>query len=125
MSQVLFPDSRLRTIITPHDAQNMGVAGFWVPIFCPSCGISGGSVPQENMHFAFWMCNDCFAKHGETTLFMTTPDAVFWEEVKQAQLAKYRRFLTPEEVADKLTDPESLESRLARDRKLLTPHAGD
>lgn len=125
MSLSLFPDSRLRLIATPHDAINVGVAGYWVPIFCASCGCDGGAVPQENMSFAFWLCNSCFDKHGASTLFMTTPDSVFWEEVKQAQLAKYGRFLTPEEVADKLTDPESLESRLARDRKLLTPHAGD
>lgn len=125
MNSDIFPDSRLRTIETPLNAINCGVAGFWVPFYCASCGMHCGSVPQENMTFMFYLCNPCFATHGASTLFMTTPDSVFWEEVKNAQMEKYGRYPTLEEVVDKLRDPESLESRLARDRKHLTPHAGE
>jgi len=121
----VLPDSRTRLIATPHAAVNMGLAGFQVPIFCASCGAPGGHVPEENMTFVFWLCTPCFQAHGEITNTMVMPDEVFWEEVKQAQLAKYGRALNAEETERSLADPESLESRLARSRAALTPHAGD
>jgi hypothetical protein len=81
-------------------------------------------MPEENMTFAFWLCNLCFAKHGDITNTMVMPDEVFWEEVKQAQLDKHGHTLNVEETLVALADPESLESRLARDRGALTPAAG-
>lgn len=115
---LVLPDSRAAnpTGLVPS------VNGWQVPIFCASCGVKGGLVPEENMTFAFWLCNPCFAAHGEITNTMVMPDEVFWEEVKHAQLDKYGHNLTPEETIASLADPESLESRLARDRAALTPH---
>jgi len=124
MSLTLFPDSRLRTVMTPKAAIPTWF-GWQVPIYCASCGTPAGCVPEENMTFAFYLCNECFKTHGDSTLFMTMPDQVFWATVAEAQLEKYGRYLSAEEVVEKLTDPESLESRLARDRKFLTPHAGE
>lgn len=93
----LLPDSRVAVISTPKGA-TPGPGGFWVPIFCASCGTDGGRVPEENMRFVFWLCNDCFATYGELTNMMVMPDEVFWEQVKQEQLEKYGRLLTNQEL---------------------------
>lgn len=120
--KVILPDSRTSTIHTPKGAV-MGTMGWEVPIFCASCGVEGGRVPQENMNFVFWLCKECFAKHGYLTNMMVMPDEVFWEEVKQAQLAKYGHNLNADETRLALSDPESLESRLARSRAAMTPRS--
>lgn len=124
-SPLILPDSRQRTIATPKDAVNLGAAGFYVPIFCGSCGAPGGQVPQENMTFVSWFCNSCFEKYGDQTLLYVMPDEVFWAEVANAQQEKYGRSLTAEETVLSLADPDSLESRLARSRAALTPKAGE
>ena len=72
----------------------------WQPIYCASCGAAGGMVPQENTTFAFWLCNPCFATHGELTNVMMMPDEVFWGHVAQEQMEKYGRLLTNEELTD-------------------------
>ena len=123
VSRDIAPDSRLATVLTPRLARP-GIFGYNVPIFCASCGAPGGEVPEENCTFAFYLCNPCFAKYGDLTTLMVMPDEVFWEEVRQAQLAKHGRVLTAEEMRAALEDPESLESVLARCRKAMTPHAG-
>jgi hypothetical protein len=93
----VMPDSRTRTIYTPRGAQP-SVLGWWVPIFCASCGVEGGRVPQENMDFAMWLCNPCFARYGEIMGMMVMPDEVFWEKLKQEQLTTYGRFLSNDEL---------------------------
>lgn len=98
--------------------------GGHVPIYCANCGVPGGMVPEANMTFAFWLCKPCFATHGELTNTMVMPDEVFWEEVRQAQHERHGHSLTAEETLIALADPESLESRLAKDRAALTPAAG-
>lgn len=117
----VLPDSRLTTITTAKGAINRGGA-FWVPIYCASCGKDGGSVPEENMTFAFYLCDPCAVKYGEIAGQYMMPDHVFWELVKQEQLEKHHRLLTPDEVAHALRDPNSAMSTLARDRAALTPH---
>lgn len=121
---LILPDSRTRTIHTPRNSINMGAAAFWQPIFCASCGIKGGNVPEENMSFAFWLCQECFDKHGHITTMYAMPDEVFFQKVIDAQIAKYGRVLTAAETQASLGDPESLESQLARDRSSLTPRSG-
>ena len=93
----VLPDSRLRTPFTPRKAVWRGMA-WWVPIYCGSCGADGGLIPQENMTFAFYLCNDCARKYGHLTCTMMEPDAVFWERVKQEQIERYGRLLTAEEL---------------------------
>lgn len=55
-------------------------------------------VPEENMTFAFWLCNDCFAKHGELTNTMVMPDEVFWAKVQEEQQESYGRALSTSEL---------------------------
>jgi hypothetical protein len=117
MTQLILPDSRQ----TSPTGLVQTSQGWMQPIFCASCGTSGGLVPEESTTFAFWLCNSCYARHGELTNLMVMPDEVFWEEVKQAQQDKYHRIPSATEVVNALSDPESLESLLARDRANLTP----
>lgn len=78
--------------------------GFMVPIYCASCGVEGGAVPEENMTFAFWLCdkrlNGCFEKYGEIAGMMAVPDQVFWQKVRQEQVERYGRELGFRELAD-------------------------
>lgn len=116
----VLPDSRARS----GRGAVMGPLGFMQPIFCASCHAEGGLVTEASMTFAFWLCNDCFATYGELTGMMVMPDEVFWRQVQEAQLAKYGRIPTAEEVRVLLTDPESLESTLARSKAAMTPKTG-
>ncbi len=77
--------------------------GWMVPIYCANCGVEGGMVPEENMTFAFWLCTPCFEKHGAIAGTMVQPDQVFWENVKQEQMDKYGRLLSPDELKDVAT----------------------
>ena len=65
-----------------------GPGGNWVPIFCANCHTPGGRVPEENMTFAFWLCNPCWEKYGAPAALMVSPDEVFWSEVAAEQAAK-------------------------------------
>src|SRR5258705_8673283 len=94
VSEIL-PDSR--PIHTTGSKMLNGA--WWAPIFCANCGDPGGMVPEENMTFIFWLCQECFDTHGEITKTHVMPDEVFWEKVKQEQLAAYGRFLTEQELA--------------------------
>jgi hypothetical protein len=95
----ILPDSRLTTIVTPKGA-TPGPLGFMVPIYCASCGVEGGKVPEENMTFAFWLCQPCFAKHGEVTNTMVMPDEVFWAQVQEEQIESRGRLLSSAELLD-------------------------
>lgn len=80
-----------------------GAWGHWVPIFCANCGAPGGYVPEENMTFAFYLCektqNDCAGKWGHLAATQyVEPDRVFWERVNQEQLSTYGRLLSPTEL---------------------------
>lgn len=98
----ILPDSRASFIATPkHATFDLGM--FWVPIYCASCHREGGKVPEENMTFAFWICQDCEPKYGQLTAMMMVPDAVFWETVKQEQLHHGKqRLLTAGEMQQTL-----------------------
>lgn len=91
-----------------------GVA--WKPIFCASCGGDGGLVPEAHCDFAFYLCQGCADKYGNIAGYMMTPDEVFWEKVKQAQLEEYGRELFPEEVVEALKDENSIIAKLAKDK---------
>lgn len=126
MSTVLvLPDSRQKTVLTPKGSVNAGVRGMAVPIYCINCGKFGGYVPEENITGVSYLCDDpCSAKFGNIPGTVGIPDRVFWELVKQTQIETYGRELQPEEIEIQLGDPNSLMSKLARDRKLLTPKPG-
>jgi hypothetical protein len=57
-------------------------------------------VPEENMTYAFWLCNECFKTYGHLTAMMVLPDEHFWAEVKAEQLEKYGRLLSNEEITE-------------------------
>lgn len=115
------PDSRAKTVLTAKNVINRAGA-FWVPIFCASCHVSGGHVPEENVNFAFYLCDPCAERYGDIDGMYMQPDAVFFARVQEAQMEKYGRALTADETVVALDDPNSLESRLAHQRKALTPH---
>jgi hypothetical protein len=120
----ILPDSRLRNNGTPQGSKVINGMNF-VPIFCANCGAPGGFVPEENMTFAFYLCdvrqNGCYEKHGVAAHFLAIPDRVFWQKVKEAQIERYGRELTSKEVIQYLADPNSLMSVLAKSRKAITP----
>jgi len=114
----ILPDSRMqdRRQFVP------GPMGNWIPTFCANCFREGPLVPEDST-FAFWLCNPCFEKCGELTIGTVMPEQVFYEQVKQAQLEKYGRIPSAEEVVISLADTGSLESLLARSRDAMTPRA--
>jgi len=91
----LLPDSRAQEtkgrIFTPM--------GAWIPFFCANCGKDCGSCPEENMNFLFYLCPKCFETHGEIAGTMMMPDEVFFEKLKQEQMASYGHYLTQQELA--------------------------
>ena len=108
----LLPDSRLKTETTTH--RHVGLN--WQPIFCANCGKEGGFVP-EDVTFAFYICTPCSLKCGDIDGMYMVPDEVFFQEVKNAQIEKYGKELTENEIRDKLMEDSSLISTLGRSRK--------
>lgn len=97
----------------------------WVPIFCCSCSISGGLVPEESIEsgtgWVGYVCDDCAPKYASDTMLMVVPDQLWAEKFNQAQIDKYGRLLSLVELADQLRDPNSLISKLERERKGFKP----
>ena len=73
--------------------------GVWVPVFCANCGTNGGSCPEENMNFLFYLCAKCAETHGAIAGTMMMPDEIFFEKLKQEQIASYGRYLNQQELA--------------------------
>lgn len=94
MTKELLPDSRAKEtknrIFTPM--------GTWVPVFCANCGADGGSCPEENMTFLFYICKLCAEKYGDIAGTMMMPDEVFFEKLEQEQLEGFGRLLSMEEL---------------------------
>lgn len=109
----ILPDSRSnRTIGIKHSIGGV----WWIPIYCANCGADGGYVPEENMTFAFYLCNLCADKWGNIANTYSEPDEVFFARVRDAQLEKYGQLLGPEELLKALDDAGSPLAKLARDR---------
>jgi hypothetical protein len=73
----LLPSSKLKRPV----GEKFFRQGNWEPIFCANCGTDGGYVPKETTIHAFWLCNDCWQKHGEIAGAMTVPDEEFWKKL--------------------------------------------
>lgn len=95
MEKDLLPDSRARQAKGVVRGYGMN----WVPIFCANCGKDGGMCPEENMTFICWLCAYCAETYGKIAGTLMMPDEIFWEKVKQEQLAAYGRYLTDLELA--------------------------
>jgi hypothetical protein len=107
----VLPDSRAKTT----KGAIPGPGGYWMPVFCANCGTPYGWVPEENCDFACWLCKECSETWGSIADTMFMPDEIFWERVKQAQIEKYGRMLTQDELT-KLTqeEPDSPISKLVQ-----------
>jgi hypothetical protein len=81
----------------------------WCPVFCANCGKHAGYVPEENMTFAFYLCeHPCAEKWGATAHTYTEPDVAFWKRVHEESQERYGRILTGPEfkkVVDEGTTP--------------------
>lgn len=112
MKQDVLPNSRART---PRKVVMQGATA-WIPIYCANCGGDGGLVMENEMDFAFYLCDPCAEKWGIPAGCMATPDEVFWAKVKAAQIEKYGRELTPGEVARELDDETSILTQLSKEK---------
>jgi hypothetical protein len=102
MTVDILPDSRARDI--KGRIFRCGVP--WVPVACASCHKPYGTVP-EDMPFAFVLCNPCADRYGDIAGMAKMPDEVFFEKLKQEQMASYGRFLTLEEIGKVVEDNDS------------------
>jgi hypothetical protein len=113
----VLPDSRLRDRLKGVVRGFLRGIGFinWVPIFCANCGKANGYVPEENMRHVFWLCDQCEKWASEAGL-MAVPDEVFWQQVREEQLEKYGRLLSPSELITAAESTTTPLSKLLRDR---------
>lgn len=120
MTPDILPDSRLSRL----KAVVKGWIGPYhtnlVPIFCANCGAPGGMVPEENMTFAFYLCDEraknCVAKWNHLASTYVMPDEVFWAKVREAQVEKYGRELSVPEQKDLVKDDSSILAKLGKER---------
>ena len=114
MSRDTLPDSRPR--VQKNSRWIKGVEH--VPIYCASCGIEGGWVPAKNMTFAFWLCeiNGCAEKWSPLVGTYCVPDEVFWQKVREEQMAQYGRDLSAQELIEVLKDDSNSLTKLCKER---------
>lgn len=93
MTEIL-PDSRAKNTT----GRIFTASGTWVPVFCANCGKPGGACPEENMTFLFYICPKCNETYGAIAGTMQMPDEVFFEKLKQEQIASHGRYLTEQEL---------------------------
>jgi len=95
----LLPDSRLAspTGVIRIEFGNWGRINMQ-PIFCANCGKLGAYVPEENMTFAFWLCNGCEAQWATLAGTYTTSDEQFYATVAEEMIETYGHYLTEPEV---------------------------
>src|SRR5919109_1234508 len=110
MADDFLPDSRLRvpkaSIQSPH--------GNLIQLYCASCGIPYGMVPEGVLGptFAFCLCQPCADKYGDIAHLYKEPDSVFWERVREAQAEGEIASDLPG-LLKQLEDPSSIASKLA------------
>ena len=100
MSQDVLPDSRMKhpTGVTRIEFGEWGRLNMQ-PIFCANCGKLGAYVPEENMTFAFWLCDGpCSDSWATLAGTYTSTDEVFWQKVAEESLETYGRYLTEADV---------------------------
>lgn len=54
--------------------------------------------PEENMTFLFYQCEPCARTYGQIAGTMVMPDEIFFEKLRQEQLASHGRYLTETEL---------------------------
>ena len=90
-----------------------------VPIFCASCGKLGAYVPEENMTFAFWLCDgECSNKWANLAGTYTTSDEVFWQKVAEESIEQRGHYLTEQDVLKEEASTWGSLSKLLRESPL-------
>lgn len=113
---LILPESRLRDRLKGVvRGLFMGVSINWCPVFCANCAKPHGYVPEENMTFAFWLCDECAEKWGPHAGLMLMPDQVFWRKVMEEQLDKHGRLLTEKELQAAADSPCTALGKLIRE----------
>jgi hypothetical protein len=112
----LLPDCRTREPKVDWNISNPGWE--WEFLFCGSCGADGGRVLKTHLpkEFAYYICEDCLAKHGHVVGTWVEPDEVFRQKVVQAMQEEYGHTLTELEILDELKDPSSTISKLEKEK---------
>lgn len=101
MALDVLPDSRLTRSI--KGAKRM-LWGQWgtinvVPIFCANCGKLRGYCPEENMTFAFYLCDSPCAEQWATLAgTYTTTDEQFFQKCAEAMVEEHGHYLTEKGV---------------------------
>jgi hypothetical protein len=90
--------------------------GWYIHIFCASCGKPYGMVPEKHITFAFAMCQPCADKFGDDAHFYQEPDAVFWERVRLAVLEEKLEEASPVELLRCADDQNNPLGKLLRER---------
>lgn len=114
----VLPDSRLKDRVKGVVRGLFKGVGFinWIPVYCANCGRPHGYVPEESCDFACWLCTACSETWGAQFGLALMPDEVFWLKVKQEQLERYGRLLTPQELQAEAAGSSPL-SKLLRDKR--------
>jgi hypothetical protein len=68
-------------------------------IFCVNCGCTQGWIPRGLFAWICFLCDDCSAKYGKDAANYLTPDAEFWNVVREEMVKAYGRPLTQQELA--------------------------
>lgn len=58
----------------------------WYRVSCANCRAEGPYVPEQNMTFAFYLCNPCYESHGAIAGTMVLPDEVDWAKMNNRPL---------------------------------------
>lgn len=91
--------------------------GVYIPFYCANCGKECGSCPEENMRFMFYLCPKCAESWGEVAGVMALPDEVFWEKLKQEQMAHFGYYPNQQELAKVLEEDSSPLATLLKEAK--------
>lgn len=107
MSRDVLPDSRAR------EAKNVirSPFGNLIECFCANCGTPWGRVREEEMTFAFVLCNKCAEKFGPIAGMMVEPDEVFFARIREEREAA--KIEDPAEFMKALEDPATSLGKLA------------
>lgn len=88
----------------------------FVPVYCANCGKPYGVVPESHITHVFVLCDQgCAGKFGDLAHTYADPDELFRRNATEAQLEKFGRLLTPEEVEKAIEDRDSVFAALMRD----------
>lgn len=120
MTADLLPDSRAR------EAKNVirSPFGNLVVCYCANCGTEWGRVREEEMTFAFVLCNPCAETYGNVAGMMAVPDDVFFAKVAEARREAEIADDDPAGFAKALEDPSTPLGKLAAEWKQTIKNNG-